>query len=452
MAFGQQALALDPDDDGARLLTAHAFLLSGDVTADNERLVARSARALSSGGHPFVSAAVRSIALQGRLHAIQGRLPAAAEHYADAAAFAGGREQLKLLPSGVCYFFGLGEVQRERNTLDDAEQLLRAGMQLVRGSMTPDAEWTAFGYLALARVLQARGKGRRACATLDEFVELARRRGFAGYLCARAGAASASIGCTFGELPAAVRWADEHEMHADDELSYTREVEHLSWVRVRIAQALATAPSSASGAIPQHALLALLDRLLERAMAQARTDSVIRLLVLRALALDVGRERDAALATLARALVLAEPAGYVRVFVDEGAALWDLLRAARNRGIAPRYIETLLAAEQSSGESSSAQEAVNLARSGTTPHGSIATDQHARSRDSGFATQLVEPLSGREREVLCLLVEGSSNGDIARSLVIAVSTVKSHLHSIFAKLGVRTRTQAIARARDLGLR
>jgi LuxR family maltose regulon positive regulatory protein len=178
---------------------------------------------------------------------------------------------------------------------------------------------------------------------------------------------------------------------------------------------------------------------------------VIRILVLRALVLDVQGDRAAALTTLARALALAEPAGYVRLFIDEGPAVSGLLRAARGRARTPGYVDTLLAATPGLAESNRAHPAVSTDRPGPTQHGSFATQPGTRSPTSDLTTPFVEPLSSREREVLRLLVTGSSNRDIARTLVIAVSTVKSHLHSTFGKLGVRTRTQAIARARELGL-
>jgi LuxR family maltose regulon positive regulatory protein len=128
--------------------------------------------------------------------------------------------------------------------------------------------------------------------------------------------------------------------------------------------------------------------------------------------------------------VLAEPEGYVRVFVDEGAPMAALLQSAASRGIAPYYVRKLLAA--------------------------LSESRHeTRNRPAGdlqpTMSDLIEPLSGRELEVLQLMADGLSNREIADELVLAVGTVKAHIHNIYGKLGVRSRTQAIARARDLNL-
>jgi ATP/maltotriose-dependent transcriptional regulator MalT len=162
------------------------------------------------------------------------------------------------------------------------------------------------------------------------------------------------------------------------------------------------------------------------AEAKARMGSSLEILLLRALAWQAEGSDNNALADLERALVLAEPQGYIRLFLDEGPAMLDLLRVAGSRGLAPDYIATLLTA---SGE----EPATAMPRS--------------VPRSAG----LVDPLSQRELEVLRLLAGGASNEEIAERLVIAVSTAKRHVSNIFGKLTVSSRTQAVARARALGL-
>jgi len=136
--------------------------------------------------------------------------------------------------------------------------------------------------------------------------------------------------------------------------------------------------------------------------------------------------RRGALATLERALVFAAPEGYIRLFVDEGEPMLALLRQAYALGIASDYVATLLAA-----------------------FGGQAASDLPPPSPRGWT--LAEPLTEREREVLRLLLEGASNREIARRLVLSVNTVKRHVYNLCGKLGVQSRTQAIARARTLNL-
>jgi LuxR family maltose regulon positive regulatory protein len=153
---------------------------------------------------------------------------------------------------------------------------------------------------------------------------------------------------------------------------------------------------------------------------------VLHILVLRALALEAQGDRTSALFTLERALVLAEPEGYIRLFVDEGAPMRALLRQAYARSRVSGYVVTLLSAF---GEQNLSDLPLASARPGA----------------------LTEPLTEREREVLHLLLEGASNRQIAQRLVLSVNTVKRHVYNLCGKLGVQSRAQAIARARSLHL-
>jgi LuxR family maltose regulon positive regulatory protein len=171
----------------------------------------------------------------------------------------------------------------------------------------------------------------------------------------------------------------------------------------------------------------LLARLLEAAEAARRVGSVIKILALQALAFQAQGDVGQALSALERALSLAEPEGYVRTFVDEGEPMARLLRRALSQGITPNYVARLMAAFGETAESSPSvvQPLVNQ--------------------------PLVDPLSKRELEVLRLVAAGLSNREIAQELVVAVSTVKSHINHIYGKLDVKSRTRAVAQAQALGL-
>jgi LuxR family maltose regulon positive regulatory protein len=235
-------------------------------------------------------------------------------------------------------------------------------------------------------------------------------------------AARAQLELAWGNLAAAIRWADSSGLSTEDEdLSYPRESEYLALARVRIAQGRDDPQSPFLQEV-----LHLLDRLLRDAEAKARMNSVLEILVLRALALEAQGDRTAALSTLERALLLAEPEGYIRLFVDEGTPMLALLRQARERGIVPGYVTTLLSAF---GEQ-------NLS---------------ALPFTSARPSPLAEPLTQREREVLRLLLAGASNRQIAQRLVLSVNTVKRHVYNLCGKLGLQSRTQVIARARTLNL-
>jgi LuxR family maltose regulon positive regulatory protein len=207
----------------------------------------------------------------------------------------------------------------------------------------------------------------------------------------------------------------------DDNPSYLQERAYLTLVRIRIVQGR----TDPTGPFLQDAL-DLLSRLLVDAQAKARLNSVLEILILRALAFDARGNRTEALATLERALLLAEPEGYIRLFIDEGKPMVALLHQALARGLAPSYAATLLIA---SGEQEEPSHSHQVPRVGP----------------------LVEPLSERELDVLRLLVSGLSNSAIAQELVVSLGTVKRHVYNIYGKLGVHTRTQAVARAQTLNL-
>ena len=175
------------------------------------------------------------------------------------------------------------------------------------------------------------------------------------------------------------------------------------------------------------AALAILEPWRQHVETMGWQDERLRALIVQAVMLDAHSDKDKALQVLSEALALAEPNGFMRVFLDEGAQMFHLLSAAAARGIMPSYTGKLLAAFEAE-----AQKAIE-----TAPLPS--------------AQRLVEPLSQRELEVLRLIAQGLSNDEIGKRLFLALDTVKGHNRRIFDKLQVQRRTEAVARARELGL-
>jgi LuxR family maltose regulon positive regulatory protein len=174
--------------------------------------------------------------------------------------------------------------------------------------------------------------------------------------------------------------------------------------------------------------IGLLQQLIGRAETGGRKPRVIEILMLQALAFQARDDTNRAMATLERALSLAEPEGFIYTFVDEGPPMARLLYEALTRGIAPDYARRLLAAFPVAEPEQAAPLETQAPESGQ-----------------------IEPLSERELEVLELFAEGLSNREIASRLFLSLHTIKTHCSNIYGKLGVHSRTQAVARARALGL-
>ncbi len=309
---------------------------------------------------------------------------------------------------------GLAALLYEHNDLDGAEQHLLTSRSLGELAALPQNayRWRA----TLAGIRQAQGDLDSALALLDEAERL-----YDGNFSPNVrpiAARRARLWVAQGRQNDAQRWATERQLAAADELTYLREFEHITLARILLAR-------GRSDHAPLDEALGLLDRLLKAAEAGSRVGSVLELLVLQALARHAQGSLPDAIISLQRALALAEPEGYVRLFVDEGAAMEALLREVRGRDILPDYTGALLAAFGSP-----------VPNDGASPKG---------------GPTLVDPLSARELEVLQLIATGLSNQQISARLFLALDTVKGHNRRIFEKLQVKRRTEAVARARALGL-
>jgi LuxR family maltose regulon positive regulatory protein len=319
---------------------------------------------------------------------------------------------------------GVAEVLYERDELDAAHTHATRGVGLSR--QLAYTQPLASGLGMLARIRQAQGDAAGALEAIGQ----AQRVELSPHVVTLLNPVPvwrARVLLARGEVAEAARWAEGRGLSVTDEPSYPREGEYLVLTRVLLAQ---REPDRALG---------LLARLHDLAVTQGRIGSVIELQALQALALAAGGDQAAGLSALAEALALAAPEGYVRVFVDEGAPMARLLGrlAAAQRtgqvvphaGVPPDYLDRLARAFQPGGPRAATR---------TTP------------RLAGVAG-LVEPLTTRELEVLQLLAAGRSNQQIADELVVVLDTVKKHVGHILDKLGAANRTQAVARARALGL-
>jgi len=404
----------------AQLAPAYAFRVSGDVTPASERVVMAVAKQMERLGFPTLARVGES--LLARLYMCQGRLRRAAAAFSQAEQIAGPH----VLHGAPMYCFGRGELLRQWNELDRAETLLQQGMASVSALNFVDAWVAVQGYVSLARVRQARGDSRGAMAVLDAFTVLARQREMAPQVLAHAGATRAQLWLMQGNDVAASHWAATSGLTPDDPVSYLREAEYCTLARVLVVK-------------KRRAALALLDRLLHDAESHGRMGSAIEILALTSLAWHAFGDPTRAFSALARALALGESEGYVRVFVDEGSPMASLLRRARVRGIAPEYGARLLGVLE--------DRAVDPDPAAPRPV-FTSSSSAVSPATSGL---LAEALTRREHEVLRLMSLGASNHEIARRLTISTGTVKQHVLHIFGKFGVRSRTQAVLKARTLNL-
>ncbi|MEV6493026.1 LuxR C-terminal-related transcriptional regulator, partial [Actinoplanes sp. NPDC051633] len=342
---------------------------------------------------------------------VQGRLGEAMRIYEQALQLA--PEQGGSVPRGTAdMYVGMSVLHRERGDLETATQDLLRSQELGAHTGLPQNRYR--WRVAMARIREAEADLGGALDLLDEAERLYVGDFFPNVR--PVPAVRARVWIAQGRLDDALGWARERGLSVGDDLSYLREFEHVTLARALLGR---NGIERAQRSLDE--VTSFLDRLLHAAEDGDRTGSVIEILVLEALAHQIRGDIPAALRPLDRALALAEPEGYVRIFVDERAPMATLLTAAAKRGIAPDYARRLLTAFGP-------------------------TDDRTSAADG-----LVEPLSARERDVLRLLATDLSGPEIARELVVSLNTVRTHTNRIFAKLGVNNRRAAVRRAGELDL-
>lgn len=413
----RRALDLLPEDDltwsgAAASILGIAYWSSGELEAAYRHFADGMARQKAAGNVQFLIIGTHILA---DIRIAQGRLHDAVRIYERSVRLA--TEQGDPTWGTVDLYVGLAALHRERDDLDAATRFLLQSKALGEHAGLPDTRhrW----YVVMALVKEALGDLDGAFGLLDE----AERQYVqspepdvrpAAALKARAWVAQ-------GRLGEALGWVRARGLSAADDLSYVREFEHVTLARVRIAQSLLERDDRA-----MREAFALLERLLDAAEAGGRMGSVIEILVAQALAQEAWGDIPRALGPLQRALTLAEPEGYVRIFVDEGEPMRTLLRHAVAGGIGGAYSRRLLAAF-------------------VKPALPVAT------LASTAAADLAEPVTTREIEILRLIAAGMRNQEIADQLFISLPTVKRHIANAYGKLGVGHRTEAVARATELKL-
>jgi LuxR family maltose regulon positive regulatory protein len=409
----RRALELSPADDhlgraSAAALMGLASWASGDLEAGYSGY-AECMAGLRRAGH-IADTFGCAIALAD-IRRTQGRLGEAMRTYEQALQRAP-QQGGSVLRGTADMYVGMSEIHRERDDLRAATQQLLRSQELGEHIGLPQNRYR--WRVAMARIRQAEGDLSGALDLLNEAERLYVGDFFPNVR--PVPALRARVRVAQGELGEALGWAREQGLSFDDDLSYLREFEHITLARVLLA-----GYTSEHAARPIQEATRLLEGLLLAAEEGERTGSVIEILVLQALARQSQDDVPAALASLQRALTLAEPEGYVRIFADEGPPMATLLRAAAKRGTAPGYVRRLLAAVNKTGDGAPASQG------------------------------LIEPLSERELDVLRLLGTDLGGPEIARELIVSLNTVRTHTKNIYAKLGVNNRRAAVRRARELNL-
>jgi len=417
VAFGRRLLAdLSPDNHIGRAralaVAAMAELRQGQVAAAD----ADFAQAVEEAEHsqaPFV--AIPFLCSQAEIKLIQGRLHEARELNQRALELsqAGGRD----LPVGGFGHVGLAKLLYERNDLAAAAESACMGLnRLSQGGIT---EAFGAGHGVLALIQQASGDAAAASASAGMALHLAQASGLARPI-SEAGAYRARVWLAQGQIARAAAWPVElARLDAGETL---REFEELTVARILLAQGQA------------RQALALLQRLETAARAAGRLGRSLEALALRSLALAAANEPAAALAALEAALQQAEPEGYVRLFLDAGPGMSELLQQLAGRPSVGAYARRLLGSHQSA-----QADFVVVAATSSRPASNRPTPT------------LPEPPSERELQVLRLLASDLTAPEIAARLVVAPSTVRSHIKHLYEILNAHSRFEAVQRARQLGL-
>ena len=337
----------------------------------------------------------------------QGQLHLAARKLSDALQMATRSDRsMPLIVDHVLALFS--QIAFEWNDLEGAERYARQCVELCQAS--GNLEWAAVSHVMLARLEHVRGNAEKTIAAMRLAEQLACEYHASPQRSIWVQCALARLWLAQGNFEQVAHFLRQKGATTNGDITYPQEPVYLVLLRMLLAQK------------EFESALVLSERLLQSAEATKCMGRVIEILVLRTIALQGKQDLAQALSVLEKALALAQPERYVRVFLDEGEAIARLLHHAKAHHIGTGFVSELLA------------EMPNQSGVASAP-----------------SQLLIEPLSERELEVLKRITVGDSNEEIAAKLIISIKTVKRHISNIYAKLGVKTRTQAVALAHELKL-
>lgn len=411
--FAQQALEVLPTEEApwrsaAKITLGNAYAEQGRMDAAH-KIRSEALEMSKSSGEPFI----QMIAQLNLAETIwqQGNVKQVSEICARQAQLA---EKQGLTDSTIMgWLYGLwGEALAEQNQLDKGLEYTQKGVKLAEARQ--DVIYICYSKLHRARVLFSAGKLGETETVIKKMEQAASDSDFPQWATSQIAAWQVRIWLSQGDLDAAANWVNNRGLKSTDEYSYVQEPEYIALARVRLAL----------GALSD--VHSILDRSQTAAELGGRDLRRVEVGLLQALTAHTDGNLDQALTFLEPTLRLAQAKGIIQIFVDEGPPAARLLYEAVNQEIEPEYAQSLLA---------------------TFPIET--TDPVTASKSE--TEEWVEPLSERELEVLNLIAEGLSNREVGERLYLTANTVKAHARTIYGKLGVNNRTQAVGRARALGL-
>jgi len=396
ITFAQERIPQDQHLQHARgyFSLGMAHEISGQTELAAQNYLRASDESQSAG---VLSLAIHSLGAAAQVQINQGQLSRAEQTCLQAIQMAGGK---RLPPLGLAEII-LGSIALERNDLTAADEFLQNGIALSRrGGVMDDL---ILGLLHLSRLHAYQGRVSNAFETAQELNTIIQSFGVER-MSMLAAAYIASLQLLTGQEGTAAQWAMDYQTIRDGQ---SHEFADLTLVRVLLKEG------------ERKNITSILDTLLKQGQARGQVRTGIESMILMALFHRAEKDIPAAVDWLSQALGLAAPEGFIRIFLDEGEALLDLLPKARQA--APELVDAIFSSLQAE------------------------SDSHPSPLD-----QLPDPLSEQELRVLGLVVAGKTNQEIADELFISVGTAKWHVHNILQKLGASNRSQATARARELG--